>query len=428
MKTMYRAALAITVLLCLLPAGFASEAPGLAITDPRPLDAVIDSYVDEKVYAFVYVRLEDREGRVLYDHAAVNEDLMEGLPVNGDTWIRIWSMSKIVTISVVLDLVEDGVLSLSDRVMDFIPEFADLQVAVSAQGDDLSLLEDKQVACPLQTVPMKYGMTVLDLLNHRGGFYYPMTGIECLDQPLAAADLPAAADSQDLVNRLAALPLINQPGTTGFYGTGTTVLGLVAERATGKSLAQLVAQRVTGPLKIEGLRYGLPEGARLSPRFTGRDGEVRKMTEQDRLIFGTELPDYDPAHALYLGGEGMLATADGYADFARMLLRRGELNGHRFLEPSTIEDMTAPHSQLDSPYGHNGYNLWISNGRGSDGETGPAPLWIGGGYEGTHFWIDPLRGFVGIIMAQIFNVPEKGWQRDEDIRRAVYAQLAPVQP
>ena len=53
----------------------------------------------------------------------------------------------------------------------------------------------------------------------------------------------------------------------------------------------------------------------------------------------------------------MIATANGYSDFLRMLLNKGRLNGYRFLEESTIDDLTAPHTQKDNSYGHNGYNL-----------------------------------------------------------------------
>jgi CubicO group peptidase (beta-lactamase class C family) len=120
----------------------------------------------------------------------------------------------------------------------------------------------------------------------------------------------------------------------------------------------------------------------------------------------------------------MLATTDGYADFLRMLLSRGELNGHRFLEESTIEEITSPHTQLDNDYGYNGYNLWVNNGKLADGSQGVGGLWIGGGYEGTYFWIDPEREFVGLIMSQIFWVPESGRGSNEVIREAIYAQLS----
>ena len=401
----------------------AADHPHHGIMNEAALDAVIDGYVEKGAFPFVYLRLEDREGHVFYEHAAVNGELMNGAGIDGDSWIRIWSMSKIVTISVLLDLVEEGALALSDPVTRYIPEFAGLEVAVTADGTPLKAVGDKAAACPLNRVPVNNDMTVLDLINHEAGFYYPTTGIDCLDEEVQKANLPAAENSQDLIDRMARLPLINQPGATHHYGTGTTVLGLVAERASGKSLKELVNERVTGPMGIEGLQYGLPADASLPPRFSGRDGTLRVANAGELDIFGSALPDYDPGHELYLGGEGMVATADGYADFIRMLLRGGELNGHRFLEPGTVAEIAAPHTLLDNPYGHNGYNLWVSNGTFHDGSTGPAPLWIGGGYEGTHFWIDPERQFVGVIMSQIFWAPESGRGRDERIRAAVYEQL-----
>jgi CubicO group peptidase (beta-lactamase class C family) len=332
-------------------------------------------------------------------------------------------MSKIVTISVLMDLVEDGVLRLDDPVTKFIPEFANLEVAVSKDGADLSQVEDKMSACPLQRQPATSDMTVLDLLTHKAGFYYATTGIPCIDELVADRDLVQAKTSQDLVDLLATLPLIQQPGTREYYGTNTTVLGLVAERATGKSLKELVEERLTGPLGIDGLRYGLPEGASLLPRYSGQDGAIRIAQPGELDIFGPNLPVYDPDHALYLGGEGMLGTADGYADFLRMMLNRGTLNGASFLDVSTVDEIAAPHTQLDNPFGHNGYNLWVSSGFAADGHPEPAGLWIGGGYEGTHFWIDPEREFVGVIMTQMFWIPEAGWNRDQEIRRAIYAQL-----
>ena len=401
----------------------AGETERHSLADRVPVDAVIDGYVEAGALPFVYVRLEDRDGNVFYEHAAVNQDLVKGFKVDGASWMRIWSMSKIVTISVVMDLVEDGVLKLSDPVTKYIPEFANLEVAVSPSGADLSNIEDKDSACPLKRVPMKYQMTVLDLLNHRGGFYYEWNGIDCLDSIFNTIDPATAENSEELIARMTKMPLINQPGTTSYYGVGTTVLGLVAERATGKSLKQLVAERATGPMGIEGLQYGLPEGEKLPPRTSGKGGVLHEALPAEVQEFGTSFPPYEPESELYLGGEGMVATADAYADFARMLLRRGELNGYRFLEESTVEEMAAPHTQLDSEWGHNGYNLWISNGKYADGEIGPGPLWIGGGYEGTHFWIDPEREFVGVIMSQIVQVPEAGHGRDEAIRQVIYGQL-----
>lgn len=390
------------------------------IDNPYLLDDILDAYVEDGAYPFLYARIEDANGRVIYEHKAVDETLLPDAEIDGQTWVRIWSMSKIVTITLVMDLVEAGELSLDDAVTDYIPEFRDLVVATTADGGPLTAAAGNAAACPLRTVPVAAPMTVRDLLNHKAGFYYALTGIDCLDALIAEADLPSARDSDGLIARLARLPLIQQPGTGFYYGTNTTVLGLVAERATGRSLQQLVSQRITEPLGIRGLRYGLPEDGTLLPRFSGSDGTLREARPGELDIFGGGQLRYDPDVELYLGGEGMLATADGFADFLRMLANGGALNDYRVLEPETIAEMTAPHTRVDDPAGHNGYNIWVTR----ETDTTPGGLWLGGGYEDTHFWVDPDRGFVAVIMTQLHAVPEAGRDRDERFREAVYEVIA----
>lgn len=296
-------------------------------------------------------------------------------------------MSKIVTISTVLDLIEYDILSMDDPVAKYIPEFKDLKVAVNENGKSLTDTQwnKNNTACPIKLVPSNEIMTIAHLINHEAGFYYATTGISCLDSLISNQNLPQSKDSEELIKKMAQLPLIQHSGTDYFYGTNTTVLGLVAERATGKKLNELVKERVSTPLKIDGLQYKLPENVNLLPRFTGRDSILRVAQPGELDIYGPEVPDYDATHDLYLGGEGMIATANGYADFIRMLLKRGELNGHQFLNKETVEDIYAPHTQLDSPYGYNGYNLWISGDSMKLKKEGEAGLWIGGGYECTYF-------------------------------------------
>ena len=88
----------------------------ITITDETQLDSILNHFVDENYYPFIYARLEDLDGKVIYEHSSVNEDLLPNTEINGDTWFRIWSMSKIVTISVVLDLIEDGIINIYDPV------------------------------------------------------------------------------------------------------------------------------------------------------------------------------------------------------------------------------------------------------------------------------------------------------------------------
>lgn len=414
-----------------LCAGMLASATALAgdqplgpVADPAAVDRIVDEVIEAGGLPFLYVRLENGDGRVLYEHSARNPALMP-FAVDGDSWIRIWSMSKIVTATVALDLVEEGVIGMDDPITKTIPEFAALKVAVGPRGEDLvtTAPEERAELCPLGEAPLERPITVRHLINHQDGLTYPWTGVPCIDEPFRDALLTTSGDSDGLIRKLAALPLVNQPGTEENYGMGTTVLGLVLERATGQSLAELVRERITMPLGIDRLRYGLPEGELLPPRFSG-DGGTLKLAEPGELdIFGEAVPFYDPDLPLYLGGEGMIGSAAAYARFLRMILHRGELDGYRVLDEATVEEMVQPHTMTDNEWGHAGYTIWVSNGRRSSGDVGPAPLWVGGGYEGTSYWIDPVNDLVGVIMTQIHDAPPAADNVSEAIGTALYEQL-----
>ena len=164
------------------------------MTDPSAVDSVVQHYVDNGIYPFVYVRLEHLDGTVMYEHSAVNRSIIPEMEINKDSWIRIWSMSKIVTISVLLDLVEEGLVNLDDPVTKFIPEFENLKVAQTEDGKNLSEIKwgEGATGCPHALVPTDSVMTVLHLINHESGFYYAVTGIPCLDSMAAALELPKA--------------------------------------------------------------------------------------------------------------------------------------------------------------------------------------------------------------------------------------------
>lgn len=434
-RTFAKWALAATLMLSACGGEPAQNTPEITIRDKAALDAVIDGIIDSGGLPVLYVHLEDRRGNIIYRHSAVNTDLVPVSTVDGGTWFRIWSMSKIVTISAALDMVEDGLFGIDDPVVKHIPEFEQLRVAVSPVGRSLTELsatpysqpETKEAVnafdCPFDTEAVATEMTIRDLINHTAGFYYQTTNIPCLDAPLASAGLPALEDGEALIEQLAELPLIQQPGSGYYYGTNTTVLGLVMERIARKPLAEIVKERITGPLGIEKMRYDLPAGAGLLPRYTGRGGALRVVGSDMLDIFGGEVPQYEHGTRLHLGGEGMIASADGYADFLRMLLGYGRSGGVRILETATVEELTSPHTQTDSEWGYNGYNLWVNSGKLGNGEQGVGGLWIGGGYEGTHFWIDQERRFVGVIMSQIHEPPAAGANANDVIREAVYDQI-----
>jgi len=190
------------------------------IYDSNSLDSLVSKYVDNGSQALLLVRLEDRNGETIYQNSEKDNDLVPDHDINENTWFRIWSMSKIVTISLTMDLVEDGLLSLNDPVSKYIPELSNLKVALSnndqaltsygqSLGNDNSELQNP---CPIKLVESNSEMTVLQLINHEAGFYYSTTGIECLDNALDSKNLAASKNSNELIQKLSELPLIDHPG------------------------------------------------------------------------------------------------------------------------------------------------------------------------------------------------------------------------
>lgn len=382
-----------------------------AIKDRTIVDAAIEGVVSNGAFPFLYVRVEKLDGSLAYEHSAINPKLVSQIPT-GDSWMRIWSMSKSVTIATILSLEEDGVLNRKDSVTDYIPEFADLMV-LKSDADDVSCAED--LRAPARA------MTIEDLLNHNDGFYYPFTNIPCLDDAMRSARLPEASSTDDLINRIVRLPL--HPGGVGDhqYGIGTTILGLVAERATGKAFDKIVEANITGPLEIsETLRYTLPAGISSYPRITGVDGALRPAKESELDIFGDSLPQYKPDTNIFLGGEGMVGTTKSFAKFLRLMGNMGELDGVRLLDESTVLDWFSPKTLLESPYGHNGFNIWVTSGKFDKLPNQKPGMLVGGGYEGTAFWIDMEAGYVGLIMSQVHSAATNGVDEVTRIRGIIY--------
>ena len=388
------------------------------IKNKNELDQILNQHITDGSYPFLYAHIENIDGDILYQHGTVNKDLFPALSVNKDTWIRIWSMSKIVTITIIMDLVEENIIQLNDPVLDYIPEFSNLKVAQSSSGVSLSRytnadfvsnpeMVDKSDACPITLAETDSIMRITHLINHRAGFYYADTRIPCLDSLSYKADIPNSIDSENLIKTLSTMPLIQHPGERYHYGLNTTVLGLVAERATGKTLGQLVKERITKPCNIPDFQYKLPKNKKLISPVTGRDGYLRLANPGELDIMGRNVPKYDPRQPLFLGGEGMLATADSYADFLRLLLNNGKLNHHRFLNKETLEKMFSNIDTKDEHGISTGFGLFITGEILKKYGKGDSGLLQGGGYESTSFWIDPKRKFVGLLMTQANQSPDK---------------------
>ena len=199
----------------------------IEITNNQQIDSITKTFVDREIYPFLYTRIEDSNGVVAYENLEKNQRLLANENIDGDSWIRIWSMSKIVTICLALDLMEDGIISLNDSVTKYIPEFSDLKVAVTQDSLEIASInwyEDdslREKPCPIKYVENDSVMTIVHLLNHQAGFYYSTTNLGCLDSAIAEKNVARAENSQDLINKLALLPLCQHPGSYYYYGMNT---------------------------------------------------------------------------------------------------------------------------------------------------------------------------------------------------------------
>jgi CubicO group peptidase (beta-lactamase class C family) len=338
------------------------------------------------------VTLVARRGRLAHLEAHGVMDLDSRKPMPKDAIFRIASMSKPITGTAILMLMEEGKIRLTDPVSKFIPEFRGLKVAVTQQPATAARTAEPQ----FYTVPANREITIRDLLTHVSGL---------VSGPISTAEASRYARQPnetlaDYIPRLGAVPLEFQPGSEWRYspGAGFDTLGRIVEIISGQTFDQFLRQRIFDPLGIKDLYFKPGEAAmaRVATVYRNNRGSLEKQAR----------PDF--ANLKYFSGAGgLLSTTEDYLQFAQMLLNGGQWNGTRLLSPKTVELMAAVHVPDTLPGRPKGRGFGLSvqvvsdavaaNLRVSDGSYG----WDGA--FGTHFWIDPKEKIVGILMVQTPN-------------------------
>ncbi len=341
-----------------------------------------------------------RRGHLGYCESWGFGDKEAGAPLREDAIYRIYSMTKAVTGVAAMLLFEEGAFALADPLAAFIPEFREMRVAV----ESLNPATGKMVLGG--TLPATRPITVLDLMRHTAGFNYAGPHDEngnLLYQQAGIEPTLQGLTSADFVTRLAAIPLVREPGTAWDYGFGTDVLGRLIEIISGQTLAAFFAQRIFQPLGMIDTGFHVPEEKwqRLLPIYTrSAAGEVQRMT-------GPIQDSFRQPPEMFAGGGGLTATAADYLRFSRMLLNGGALDGERLLSPLTVELMRSDVlgdrpvvSPLLAPGLGFGLTFAISKGPGQTATLAPAGQYRWGGAAGTAFWIDPSQHMVSLFMMQ----------------------------
>jgi CubicO group peptidase (beta-lactamase class C family) len=379
----------------------AADAPPLPTADPVTLGFSPDRL--EKMHdnlrrivdegrASGYVTLLARDGRILDWRAHGWRDIEARAPMERDTIMRIHSMTKLVTATAVLALVEDGKLQLDDRVEQYLPELKDRQVMVGGSAENPSLVKAESA------------VTIRQLLCHTSGYIYDFGGKTPLERLYEKAKIWEASSLSDFVTRVAALPLSHQPGEEFRYGISIDILGAVVEKVSQQRFERFIEERITAPLRMTDTSFDVP------PHKRTRLAKIYKKGEGGRLV---EVPD--AAGTLASGGGGLFSTTADYARFAQMLLNGGRLDGARILSRKTVELMTQNQlSGLKTP--HHAYNesrgfglgpevmidLSRSPTLGSLGQFG----WYG--VATTYCQIDPKERLVALAFFQHRPMNEPG--------------------
>jgi CubicO group peptidase (beta-lactamase class C family) len=373
------------------------EAVGLSSERLARVTRTMRDYVDQDRLAGI-VTLVARRGKIAHLESVGKLDRERGAPMTPDAIFRIASMSKAVTSTAILMLMEDGRLLLSDPVSKYIPAFRQTTVLVPPPPGSPE-------GAPYGVVPAKRPITIRDLLTHTAGISYGenaaaarykeagVSGYYCADK-----DEPMAA----LVNRLATLPFDAQPGEKFVYGFNTDILGVVVEQISGVSLDEFFKTRIFAPLKMVDTSFYLPleKRARLAAVYkAGPDGRIARAADA-----GTGQGDYvDGPRKCFAGGAGLLSTASDYARFLQMWLNGGELDGVRLLSPKTVELATSNHVGKLYHDGDLGFGLGfeVIEHVGRAGRLASVGEFSWGGAYYTQFWVDPQEQVVAVLMSQL---------------------------
>lgn len=354
-----------------------------------------------------------KDGREAYFGTAGFADREAGRPMTRDTIVQIYSMTKPVTGTALMQLWEQGKFRLDDPLSFYLPEFESMQVYA---GKDAA-------GSPVYRAASR-PITVRDIMRHTAGFAYGAGDTPAHAAYVKADPLALDNDLTEMGRRLAKVPLLFDPGTQWRYSIAVDVQALLVEKLSGQPFAEYVRQHVLEPLGMRDTAWRqpderLPRLAALYRKVDGKlvrdpDASTRRLNFQNNRLTG--------------GGFGLSSTLDDYMRFARMLLGGGQLDGVTVLKASTVRLMSV--DQLDPLITERGF----LPGKGSVGfgldfavrrlqpqksqeNRGAVGEFFWDGAASTLFWVDPVNHMATVFFVQ--TMPFDGTLH-RDIRAAIY--------
>lgn len=248
-------------------------------------------------------------------------------PVSPADVYDIYSGSKPVTMAGVMQLVEQGRLSLDDRLDKYLPEFAHMKVAADYRPGEFPIVWPDEKS---KLVEAKNPMLIRDCMSMTAGMSYDLTAA-----PIRRVlEKNPAATTRELVRAMAEMPLLFEPGTRYSYALSHDVLAAVVEVVTGQRFSDYMREHIFEPLGIERMYYHVPanEQPHLAAQYA-QDWTTGAITRDGSMAYRfTE--NYDS------GGAGLCTSVDEYSKFAAAMANGGVgATGRRILKPESIDLM-----------------------------------------------------------------------------------------
>ncbi|MGO4815220.1 serine hydrolase domain-containing protein [Cupriavidus sp. 2MCAB6] len=371
-----------------------------------------------------------RRGELVLNSALGLADRERQVPLAEDSIFRIYSMSKPVTSVAVMMLVEECKIALDDPVGKYIPAWENLGVY---NGGFMESFQTRQATRP---------MLVVDLLRHTSGLTYGFqqnTNVDAAYRKLKLGELATDGTLDDMIEKLAKLPLEFSPGEAWNYSVSTDVLGYLVGKVSGIPFETFLKERIFDPLGMVDTAFHVPEEK--ASRFcacyaVGTLGSKVVSTREPVLQDDPLTSPYLKPPGFISGGGGLVSTAADYMRFARMLLQGGELDGVRLLGTKTLTLMTSNHlpGGVDLPrmsrsmFSEANYD-GVGFGLGFATTVAPAATLIPGsagdffwgGAASTFFWVDPQEDLIGLFLTQL--LPSSAYPVRRQLRTLVYSAI-----
>jgi len=362
--------------------------------------------------------LIQQHGKPVYHEFFGVQDVVSKAPMTDKTIFRLASMTKAITSVVSMQLLEEGKIKLDDPVSKYIPSFANVKVGWEKKADDGTPA--------LEMIAPDRPMKVWDLMTHTSGITYGFYGDSLVRKAYRAANIYAGDfDLAEFAERIAKLPLQNQPGALWQYGHSTDILARIMEIASGKSLYALEKEKLLDPLGMVDTSFFVtdPKKQKLLAQPVPNDSDFRVGRENDP----TKVKKWESASG------GMVSTMADYARFVQMLLNGGSLDGKTYLKPETFKmmatDQIGPGSGVGRDYFYFpgdgfGFGLGLAVRTDPGNAKPPPPGDLGelkwDGATGCYFVVDRKQDMFFVLMEQ---TPSERQRIQKTLKQLIYEAM-----